>query len=116
MTSCVHYCKHLQQISHTFFPKIGLEIGGAAYLQEHYFEKGGLQCPVFHLHIQSNTWLLLVSYERSAHFLVVMQKSMEKLCGMKKFLSTNTKKDQSYVKVGRNDVHYNKVLKLWVRL
>ena len=68
------YCKY-PQISCTFFPKIvarnrkcGLSVGT--------FEKGCFRFPVFHLRVQSNSWLL--SCERSGHVLVVMQKSMGK--------------------------------------
>ena len=50
-----------------FFQKLSLEIEGVAYLWEN-----------FHFHTRSNAWLL--SLECSAHILVVMQKSMEKLC------------------------------------
>ena len=106
----VHH-KNLQ-ISHTFSPKSSLEIGSVAYLQEHLVLRMLMPMPVFMS--QSNAWLL--SFECSAHVLVVMQKSMEKLCWMKKFLSTNTRKDESYVKVGRNNVLYIKVVELWVRL
>lgn len=49
--------------SRTFFPKI---VASAAYLREH-----------FHFHVRSNAWLL--SFECSAHVLVVIQKSTEKL-------------------------------------
>ena len=69
---------------------------------------------IFHFRVWSNTWLL--SFECSTHVLVVMQKSMEKLCWMNKFLSTDTRKRSIYVKVGRNNVHFIKVLKLWVIL
>ena len=44
------------------------------------------------------------------------KKTMEKQCWMKNYLSTNSRKNQSYVKDGGNYVHCTKALKLWVRL
>ena len=81
--ACVHvkgfdeineYPKH-PQISSTFFPKIvagNQQCGFSAGT----LERGCFWCPVFHLCIRSNAWLL--SDEHFAHVLVVMQKSMEK--------------------------------------
>ena len=86
------YCKN-QQISCTFFPKIFTRNWVAAYLQEHLKKVSLISMPMsvnWYFCCQSNAWLL--GFKCSAHILVSMQKFMEKLCGMKKFLSTNTRK------------------------
>ena len=78
------------QIRHTFSPKIITRNYGCG-LSAGTFEKSAANVDAYvRFHVQSNAWLL--GLECSAHFLVVMQKSMEKLCWMKKFLSTNTRK------------------------
>ena len=87
----VHH-KNLQ-ISHTFSPKSSLEIGSVAYLQEHLVLRMLMPMPVFMS--QSNAWLL--SFECSAHVLVVMQKSMEKLCWMKKIFVNKYQKKMNHM-------------------
>ena len=58
---------------------MSLEIGGAAYQREHLKKAApGVQFSIFASDLMPNAWLL--RYKCSAHILVVMQKSMEKLC------------------------------------
>ena len=66
------------QIRHTFSPKIITRNYGCG-LSAGTFEKSAANVDAYvRFHVQSNAWLL--GLECSAHFLVVMQKSMEKLC------------------------------------
>ena len=98
-----------------FSPKIIARNWGCS-LSAGTFEKGVVNVNANVRRIWSNAWLL--SFECSAHILVVIQKSMEKLLYVEWRNSCQQipEKDQSYVKVGRNNVCYVEVLKLWVRL
>ena len=87
----VVYCTHLQ-VSCTFFPKIVTRMGGAAYLREHL-----KKVPLVSSFSSHPIWSLVTKLRTFHPHSCLNVKSYRKTVLNEEILSTNTRKDQSYM-------------------